>query len=192
MNRTRIETVLAAVSFAAICLIYFVWIPGQYDDPSTAIYRPLIYILFGVVLPIMLFGARSYASQYGYQQAGLAKSIVVSLALAVPLFVLGYKFAAGPVPPLIVWYAMNILEETYFRGLLQRAGEHMAGAWGALFIPAVLFGVYHLTVGFTFAQALGPVLLGVLFGWLRKDTDNIAGPILMHMALVTGMWFSPR
>jgi len=187
----RIEIFLAVSSFALISVIYFVIIPESYATVSLSvhIYRPSIYIAFGFLFPILLFGLRGFAENYGFHRTGLKKSISISAALALPLFFLGYKLAAGPAAMLFVWYALNVLEETYFRGLWQRVGEHLAGAPGAIIIPSVLFGVYHLTVGFTPVQAIGPVFLGVLFSLVRRNTNNIAGPILMHMALVTGMWF---
>lgn len=188
-----IEVVLATVSFAAICLIYFVWLPGRYEtDPASNLYRPLIYAVFAVLIPAFLFGARGYAEKYGYRREGLTRSAVIGLALALPLFGLGYVVAAGPAPPLAAWYVLVVLEETYFRGLWQRAAAHLAGDWGAMLIPAVLFGVYHLTLGFTLVQASGVVLFGLLLGWLRQNTDNLLGPILLHAALISGMWFSPR
>ncbi len=100
-NKTQIETILAVVSFAAICLLYLVLFPGGATDVSTGIYVPLIYIIFGVLLPLLLFGGRDYAGKYGYRRAGLAKSAIIGAALALPFFLLGYKFAAGPVPPLL-------------------------------------------------------------------------------------------
>lgn len=190
----RIETLLAVSSFALMGMIYFVLMPGSYKTTSMSvhIYRPLIYLAFGFILPLLLFGAKSYAEKYGFQWNGLKRSVVLSAVLAMPLFFLGSKFAAGPAPPLATWYLLNILEETYFRGLWQRAGEHIAGMAGAIILPSILFGVYHLTAGFTPFQAIGPVLIGVLFSLVRRNTDNIAGPILMHMAVVTGIWFSAQ
>ncbi len=192
-NKKWIEIALAVISFAAICFLYLVLFPGGATGVSNGIYVPLIYTVFGVVFPLLLFGGRGYAEKYGYRRAGLAKSAIVGAALAVPFFLMGYKFAAGPVPPLLFWYMANVLEETYFRGLWQSAGRHLAGPWGAILIQAALFGVYHMVVaGFTPLQALFPFFLGLLSGWIRKDTDNILAPILFHMALVTGMYFAPR
>ncbi len=192
MSKARIEIVVAVVSYVTIFLVYLLLIPGLDDSLSNLVYRGLIYAIAAFVLPIMLFGWRDYAKQYGYRREGLAKSAVVGAVLAIPLFALGYSAAAGPVPPLLSWYLMNVLEETYFRGLWQRVGEHLAGPWGAILIPSVLFGIYHLTAGFTPVQIVGPMLFGILASWLRRSTDNILAPILMHMALVTGMTFAPR
>ena len=193
-NKTVAEIALAIISFVTICLIYFVWIPGRYADASTAIYRPLIYVVFAVLLPALLFGVRDFAQKYGYRRDGLAKSAVIALALALPVALLGYKVAAGPLPSswslLLAWYVLIVLEETYFRGLWQRAGAHVVGPQGAIFVQAVMFGIYHLTLGFTSLQALGVVLFGLLLGWLRKSTDNILGAVLLHAALATGMWLS--
>ncbi len=192
-SKKWIEVALAVVSFAVICLLYLVLFPGGATDVSTGIYVPLIYVVFGVLLPLLLFGGQGYVEKYGYRWAGSAKSAIVGAALALPFFLLGYKFAAGPVPPLLFWYVANVLEETYFRGLWQRAGTHLAGPWGGILIQAALFAVYHVVVaGFTPLQALFPTFLGLLSGWIRKDTDNILAPILFHMALVTGMYFAPR
>ncbi|MFQ6127130.1 MAG: CPBP family intramembrane glutamic endopeptidase [Candidatus Heimdallarchaeota archaeon] len=137
-----------------------------------------------------MFSGRDYAEKYGYRRSGLMKSAIIGMVLTLPLFILGCEIAAGPAPPLLAWYGFIVLEETYFRGLWQRAGTHLAGSLGAVFIPAALFGIYHLPLGFTPIQALGVVLFGLLLGWLRKSTDNLFGPILLHSALATGMWFS--
>lgn len=194
-NQSIAEAALAVISFSTICLIYLLWFPGglKPEDVSAGIYIPVIYILAGVLGPMLLFGWRDYAEKYGYKRSGLAKSALIGGILALPLFVVGYTFAVGAVPPLLLWYVLNVLEETYFRGLWQRVGAHLAGTWGAIVVPAVLFGLYHIVAaGFTPLQALFPFSLGLLSGWLRKDTDNMLGPILLHMALVTGMWFAPR
>lgn len=191
-KKQKIETLLAIASFAIIGVLYFVIFPesGKTTSMGVHIYRPLIYIVFGFAVPIALFGWRDFAQKYGFQKAGMKKSVMISALLALPLFFLGYKLAAGPAAALLLWYFLNILEETYFRGLWQRAGEHLAGPAGAIIIPSVLFGIYHLTVGFTPVQAVGPVFLGVLFSLVRRSTDNIAGPILMHMATVSGIWYA--
>ncbi len=192
-DKKWMEVALAVTSFAAICLLYLVVFRGGATNISDGIYVPVIYIVFAVLAPLLLFGGKGYAEKYGYHRAGLVRSAIIGVALALPFFLLGYKFAAGPVPPLLFWYAANVLEETYFRGLWQRAGTHLVGPWGAIVIQAVLFGVYHVVVaGFTPLQALFPTVLGLLTGWIRKDTDNILAPILIHMALVTGMYFAPR
>lgn len=191
-HKKWIEVALAAASFLAICVLYLAVFRGGATGVSNGIYVPLIYALFGVLAPLLLFGGREYARGYGFRRGGLLKSAIIGAALAVPLFLLGYKLAAGPVPPLLFWYAANVLEETYFRGLWQKAGTHLVGSWGAIGIQAVLFGVYHVVVaGFTPLQALFPTGLGLLSGWIRKDTDNLLAPIVIHMALVTGMYFAP-
>lgn len=192
INLDKLEVALAVASFALIGIIYFVIFPESYKTTSmnVHIYRPLVYVIFGFVLPISLFGVKGYMARYGFQRKGLGKSVIISAVFALPLLFLGYKLAAGPVPPLLTWYVLNIMEETYFRGLWQRAGGYLAGSFGAILIPAVLFGVYHLTAGFTPVQAIGPFFIGLVFGWVRKDTDNILGPILMHAFLVTGMWLA--
>ena len=88
-NKTVAETALAIISFAAICLIYLVWFPGgiKAEDVSSGIYIPVIYIVFGVLFPILLFGWRGYAEKYGYRRAGLAKSAIIGAILALPLTV---------------------------------------------------------------------------------------------------------
>lgn len=190
----KIETFLAILSFALIGIIYFIIFPESYKTTSmnVHIYRPLIYIIFGFLLPIILFGLKGFAEKYGFRKEGLKKSLFIAAIAALPLFILGNKFAAGPSPSLLTWYFLNILEETYFRGLWQRIGEHIAGIAGAIIIPSILFGIYHLTAGFTPFQAIGPVFLGILFSSVQRNTNNIAGPILMHMAVITGIWFAAQ
>jgi len=62
-------------------------------------------------------------------------------------------------------------EETFFRGFLQtRIG----------IVPAaVLFSIGHSSYGVA-TQIIGPLIFGLLLGWLLEYRDSIVGPVVAH------------
>jgi len=69
----------------------------------------------------------------------------------------------------------GICEEFLFRGIVMRAYERY-GHKKAILCTAVLFGVFH----FNIQNLLGPVMLGILFGYFVYLTDSIYAGILAH------------
>ncbi|AOT68825.1 hypothetical protein Gferi_04215 [Geosporobacter ferrireducens] len=77
---------------------------------------------------------------------------------------------------LVISVSAGICEEVYFRGLILRGYEGL-GIANAIVISSVLFGVFH----FNLQNLLGPIVLGLIFGYLVYRTDSIFAGILGHI-----------
>lgn len=77
---------------------------------------------------------------------------------------------------LIIAASAGICEEVFFRGLLMKSYERL-GKENAIVLTAVLFGVFH----FNLQNLLGPIVLGLIFGYLVYRTDSIFAGIVGHM-----------
>lgn len=75
----------------------------------------------------------------------------------------------------VVALSAGICEEVMFRGLIMKGYENL-GKWKAIIFSAVLFGFFH----FNIQNLLGPIFLGVLFGYIVYKTDSIFASILAH------------
>lgn len=88
---------------------------------------------------------------------------------------------AGPARALVLLFVVvlaPVLEELVFRGYVQTAVSARLGAWPAIGISAVLFGLFHLS-----DPHVVPVLtsVGVGLGWLRHRCGSVVPPILAHV-----------
>jgi membrane protease YdiL (CAAX protease family) len=77
-----------------------------------------------------------------------------------------------------------IVEELFFRGLVQTIFMRNLGQVPAVVLQAMLFGLAHFQLGMTFNQAAvrcGTVMvLGLLNGWLRANTGRLGAGIVAH------------
>ena len=78
---------------------------------------------------------------------------------------------------LIVGIGAPIVEEIFYRGLLQRSLARRFGVWPGILGSAVLFGVSH----FQLVQLPALVLFGVVLGLLAERTGRLAAPIAAHV-----------
>jgi membrane protease YdiL (CAAX protease family) len=78
---------------------------------------------------------------------------------------------------LIVGIGAPIVEEIFYRGLLQRSLERRFGVWTGILGSAVLFGVSH----FQLLQLPALVMFGVVLGVLAQRTGRLAAPIAAHI-----------
>jgi hypothetical protein len=78
---------------------------------------------------------------------------------------------------LIVGIGAPIVEEIFYRGLLQRSLERRFGVWTGILGSAVLFGVSH----FQLLQLPALVMFGVVLGVLAHRTGRLAAPIAAHI-----------
>lgn len=76
----------------------------------------------------------------------------------------------------VIAVSAGICEEVYFRGLVLRGYERL-GTANAIVISSVLFGIFH----FNLQNLLGPIVLGLIFGYLVYRTDSILAGILGHL-----------
>ncbi len=69
-----------------------------------------------------------------------------------------------------------ITEETYFRGLLQGSLKEYS-KFTSIFIPSILFGIFHFQVAFL----LPLIIIGVYFAIITNITGSIFPAILLHL-----------
>jgi uncharacterized protein len=78
---------------------------------------------------------------------------------------------------LIVGIGAPIVEEIFYRGLLQRSLERRFGVWPGILGSALLFGLSH----FQLLQLPALVLFGIVLGLLAQRTGRLAAPIAAHI-----------
>ncbi|ABR47800.1 Abortive infection protein [Alkaliphilus metalliredigens QYMF] len=75
----------------------------------------------------------------------------------------------------IISVSAGICEEVFFRGFILSGYERL-GQRKAIIISAVLFGLFHLNL----YNLAGPIVLGLVFGYLVILTDSIYAGIIGH------------
>ncbi len=78
----------------------------------------------------------------------------------------------------LIAVSAGICEEFFFRGMMLNAFEKGVNPKMGVVISAVLFGVFH----FNMQNLLGPIVLGLVFGYLVQLTNSIWAGVLAHMA----------
>lgn len=78
---------------------------------------------------------------------------------------------------LIVGIVAPIVEEIFYRGLLQRSLQRRLGMWPGLLITSVVFGVVHLQP----LQLPALILAGFVFGLLTQRSGRLGPAIVAHM-----------
>lgn len=82
-----------------------------------------------------------------------------------------------------------VVEEWFFRGVLQQGLVARMGAAGGIFVTALFFALGHgagLSPQAWAALASQTLVLGVTFGYARHKTGSLLAPILLHIG-VNGM-----
>lgn len=145
-------------------------------------------LLFGLVLPRIVSGR-------GWREVLAATlpraALVIGVVLIVSL-VLGYVRWAPKLPAdTLLFLGVNLLftctaEEALFRGVIQRGlrcawSGRRGGAWAALAVAAVLFGLAHLAGGWAYV-ALATVA-GAGYGWIYERTQRVEAGVLAHFGL---------
>jgi len=127
---------------------------------------PVVYLLACV--------AAVAASPVGGLLVGFAKAVAPGFTLG-SLDTMSKQVAAIPVWAAIPVFAVlpGISEETFFRGLLQRA---ISRPWLAVSLSAVLFAAYHVDPH----HAAGTLPIGFLLAWIAWRTDSVLVSIAGH------------
>lgn len=76
----------------------------------------------------------------------------------------------------IISISAGICEEVFFRGFVLSGYERM-GKKKAIIFSAVLFGFFH----FNIYNLMGPIVLGLIFGYLVIETGSIFAGMIGHM-----------
>ncbi|MCT4619604.1 MAG: CPBP family intramembrane metalloprotease [Marinisporobacter sp.] len=77
---------------------------------------------------------------------------------------------------LIIAMSAGICEEVFFRGLVMKGYEKL-GQINGIVLSALLFGLFH----FNIQNFAGPVVLGLVFGFLVYRTNSIFAGIIGHI-----------
>lgn len=89
----------------------------------------------------------------------------------------------GPGPIVAVCTLAGVGEELLFRGVLQAWFAGLTGAWPAVLLASLVFGLLHHLSRTYFVMAVG---IGVYLGALYQLSGNLLIPILVH-ALYDGV-----
>lgn len=151
----------------------------------------MVVLLVTTAIPLILIWWMSW-----WQDSGFVRTTQNAPAVAFPLIVALFTLAwfgivaleNSLVIRLLVAYFLTALgEEALSRGLLLRA-LLPRGKWQAVLIPAVLFGISHITqfvflgmsLGDNLIQITDAALFGVLYGAVRLRVNNIWPLIVLH------------
>ncbi len=115
---------------------------------------------------LVLFAGLELASK------GLA-TIVVGLLPPVPSFLQRVVASLSWVDIVLV---APLFEELFFRGLILNGMRRRYPAWKAIGLSTLLFALIHANPW----QLLGPLLVGVVFGWVVVRTGTLWLPVVGH------------
>ncbi|NVK86678.1 MAG: CPBP family intramembrane metalloprotease [Gammaproteobacteria bacterium] len=87
------------------------------------------------------------------------------------------SFLIHSVPILLV---LALMEELIFRGYLMFRLRELFGTRVAVYVTALVFGLYH---GWSLQSLLGPAIWGLVFALLALKSRGLAMPIMFHFAL---------
>jgi membrane protease YdiL (CAAX protease family) len=173
---------------------------------------PLIYWYLIISVPLFVAaGLIAYTLRLSAREIGLRlpgrRQLLAQLAVASTGLVFGYVeyqiLKPAPLAPALtleqVWLPMLILlvstgfaEELIFRGILQRAAEHVVGRFNVLYV-SILFAVLH--VGYkSLVDVLFVLVVALYFGWVTTRTRSLLGVTLAHgltnimLFLVVPLW----
>jgi membrane protease YdiL (CAAX protease family) len=159
--------------------------------------NPILYFVLPLIL-LLLTGAR-------WTDLGLGRGHrvgrVVLLWAALPVAMLAVAVASGQLSParladrLVNHFFQNgFFEEFLFRGALQSTLRRLSGPAWAVVIQALVFGAWHLGLGFTNTDHAGllpalasviahQAIIGLAFGILYERTRNLVAPSVAHILL---------
>ena len=170
---------------------------GQVFGNDNYIANPVAYVVIPL-LALLLTGAPPAELGFG---RGYRVGWVLLLWCAIPLAFFAYAMLAGPLTPgrLVARLVSNFMqngfwEEFLFRGALQTRLRRLWTPGWALVVQALLFGAWHLGLGFTntghegWLPALASVLVhqsvaGLAFGVIFERTRNLVAPSVVHIVV---------
>lgn len=170
---------------------------GEWFGSDNYIANPVTYVVLPLIC-LLLTGAR--LPELGFRR-GHRVGRVLLLWLAIPVLMWGYAMLAGQLTPgrLVARFVSNFMqngfwEEFLFRGALQTRLRRLLGPAWALVLQALLFGVWHLGLGFSNTGHAGllPALastvvyqavVGLAFGVIFERTRNLLAPSVVHIVV---------
>ncbi|RSM76943.1 CPBP family intramembrane metalloprotease [Amycolatopsis sp. WAC 01375] len=201
----------------ALALIAFVWPPALFLV-SMAGQQALVRDIWGLakplvflVLPLILLRTlRPQGKPDPFRLTWRPRQTWRWLAPIPAVLVFGWLYVLGPLaPPLptaedypdpvylavgatLTFFTANVLEEVFFRGMLQTRLEALFGRWPGILLTSLLFAWLHLP---THGQGSLPLTLGAIVafqgffglftGYLWSRYRNLWAPIAAHTAMNT-------
>ncbi|WP_410652524.1 CPBP family intramembrane glutamic endopeptidase [Amycolatopsis sp. cmx-4-54] len=208
-DRARLRkqaTALVLIAFLWPLALFLVSAAGQQAlvRDIWALAKPLVFL----VLPWLLLRRRGEADPFRLEW--LPRQTWRWLAPIPAVLVFGWLSVLGPLaPPLptaedypdpvylavgatLTFFTANVLEEVFFRGMLQTRLEALFGRWPGILLAALLFAWLHLP---THGQGSLPLTLGAIVafqgffglftGYLWSRYRNLWAPIAAHTAMNT-------
>jgi membrane protease YdiL (CAAX protease family) len=162
---------------------------------SNFVANPVLYV--GLPLPLLLLaGARLSSLGFGRGHR-VGRALLHWCALPCAFFAYGLlsgQLAVGQLAGRFLSHSLNngFFEEFLFRGALQTRLRLLWGPGWALVLQALVFGVWHLGLGFTDTGHVGvlPALastlvhqavVGLGFGIIFERTRNLLAPSIVHV-----------
>jgi membrane protease YdiL (CAAX protease family) len=164
---------------------------------GTFLANPVTYVALPLVV-LLLAGARlpSLGFAKGHR---VGRALLICCALPFAWFAFTLVSGQQTIVRLLGTFAANFmqngfLEEFLFRGVLQTRLRLLAGPGWALVLQALVFGVWHLGLGYTNTGHAGLLpaiaitivhqsLVGLALGILFERTRNLLVPSVAHIAL---------
>lgn len=159
----------------------------------------IVFALVPVLLAVYLLAGRSIGLDRRSPGRDTAVGALLALVIGVPG--LGLYFAGRTLgvtaeivtaPDTVYWWTVvilvaaalqnGLLEEVVVVGYLhERLRDLGWGTWPVIVTSALIRGSYHLYQGF--GQALGNVVMGLVFGWWYQRTGRVMPLVIAHTLL---------
>ncbi|WP_244199511.1 CPBP family intramembrane glutamic endopeptidase [Amycolatopsis thailandensis] len=205
----RQATALALIAFLWPLALFLVSQAGQHAlvRDIWALAKPLVYLALPLVL---LRTLRPQGEPDPFRLGWLPRRAWQWLAPIPAVLLFGWLSVLGPLaPPLpsaedypdpvylavgatLTFFTANVLEEVFFRGMLQTRLEALFGRWPGILLSAALFAWLHLP---THGQGSLPLTLGAIVafqgffglftGYLWSRYRNLWAPIAAHTTMNT-------
>ncbi len=159
--------------------------------------NPMTYLVLPLSALVVL---RAHPRELGFGRGHRVGRVVVSWC-AIPLGLFAFALTAGQITfvRLLERFASHFLqnglmEEFLFRGALYTRLRLLTGVGWALVIQALLFGAWHLGLGYTdtghagllpamAAVTVNQAVAGLAFGVIFERTRNLIAPTAVHIVL---------
>ncbi|WP_410582247.1 CPBP family intramembrane glutamic endopeptidase [Amycolatopsis sp. lyj-108] len=200
---------LALIAFVWPLALFLVSMAGQQTlvRDVWGLAKPLVFL----VLPLILLRTlRPQGKPDPFRLTWRSRQTWQWLAPIPAVLVFGWLYVLGPfAPPLptaedypdpvylavvatLTFFTANVLEEVFFRGMLQTRLEALFGRWPGILLTSLLFAWLHLP---THGQGSLPLTLGAIVafqgffglftGYLWSRYRNLWAPIAAHTAMNT-------
>lgn len=162
---------------------------------------PTIVALAAAAILGLTLWPLAYNSIILCQQLGIATISADKLVQQRPALLEYVVKLRGTPAPLVLFalaFCPAVAEELFFRGYLLSALRGRLPAWGVIVVTAVLFGLFHATVGGLLAleRILSSTFLGLILGFVAWRTASVLPGIVLHILhnglMVSLVYFAPQ